>query len=157
MPIPIVEIARAEIERRTVPFKTLTYLDDRYADSKLPGHERRNYAVIGPGLGVKDQKTPEPGLVIREGFNLSYVESKPGNGASWHVHDQNETFIPHTGRWRIYFDRNDQHFAEIGPLDVCAVPPGVIRRFENVTQGEPDRLHLIMVILAGSEPKAEFV
>jgi len=155
--IPIRRTTLEEMRSRTAHFANLTYLEDRYVDSLLPGHRRRNYAVIGPGLSVPDQKTPQPGVVIREGFNFSYVEAKPGNGANWHVHDQNETFVAHTGRWRIYFDKDDEKYMEIGPLDVCAVPAGVARRFSNVTADEPETLHLIMVILAGSEPKAEFV
>lgn len=157
MSTPITSVTREEMQRRTVAFKNLPYLDDRYVDSKMPGHERRNYAVIGPGLGVEGQKAPTPGVVIREGFNFSYVEARPGNGANWHVHDSNETFVPYSGRWRVYFNKRDDDYMEIGPLDVCAVPAGVPRRFANVTPGDPDQLHLIMVILAGSEPKAEFV
>ena len=39
---------------------------------------------------------------------------------------------------------------------MISFPPGVIRRFENVTFDEPDKKHLLMFVIGGNEPKAEF-
>ena len=35
-------------------------------------------------------------------------------------------------------------------------PPGVARRFMNVTEGEPDTEHLLLFVVAGNGPQAEF-
>lgn len=39
-------------------------------------------------------------------------------------------------------------------MDVCAFPPGVARTFRNVTEGEDDVEHLMIVIVAGDAPVA---
>jgi hypothetical protein len=54
-------------------------------------------------------------IPISEGFNLGYCKAKPGHGPMMHNHDTNETFIPMTG--------------------------SAIRRFQNVTLGDPKRRH----------------
>ena len=58
-----------------------------------------------------------------------------------HNHDTNETFIPMTGTWRASWeDENGKvEYVDLGPMDVVSFPPGMIRRFENVTKGDPER------------------
>ena len=46
-------LSPAEMDKRVARFKDLKYPPDRYPDSLLPGHERRNYLVIGQGLIVE--------------------------------------------------------------------------------------------------------
>ena len=45
---------------------------------------------------------------------------------------------------------------DVGPWDVISFPPGVTRRFENVTFDEPDTENLLMFVIGGNEPQAEF-
>jgi mannose-6-phosphate isomerase-like protein (cupin superfamily) len=74
-----------------------------------------------------------------------------------HNHDTNETFIPMTGRWRCSWELDGKVEAyELGPHDVVSFPAGVQRRFENVTFDEPDKEHLLMFVISGNEPQAEF-
>jgi hypothetical protein len=74
-----------------------------------------------------------------------------------HNHDTNETFMPITGRWRCAWNEGaDYKFVDVGPCDVVSFPPGVARRFMNVTEGEPDTEHLLLFIVAGNEPAAEY-
>ena len=98
-----------------------------------------------------------PAISIAEGFNLGYCKAKPGKGPLMHNHDTNETFIAMTGRWRCEWNEGDakQH-VDLGPYDVISFPVGVARRFMNVTKGEPDRDHLLMFIIGGDQPQAEF-
>jgi len=35
-------------------------------------------------------------------------------------------------------------------------PPGLIRRFENVTAGDPNAEHILMFVIGGDAPRAEF-
>ena len=44
---------------------------------------------------------------------------------------------------------------EVEPFDVVSFPPGAARRFENITPGEPDVEHVLMVIVSGNAPVAE--
>jgi hypothetical protein len=74
-----------------------------------------------------------------------------------HNHDTNETFIAMTGRWRCEWNEGDAlEYVDLDPLDVISLPVGVARRFMNVTYGEPDQEHILMFVIGGNEPQAEF-
>ena len=74
-----------------------------------------------------------------------------------HNHDTNETFIPMTGRWRCSWEVDDKiESFDLGPYDVISFPAGVSRRFENVTFDEPGEEKLLMFIIGGNQPQAEF-
>ncbi len=75
-----------------------------------------------------------------------------------HNHDTNETFIPMTGRWRARWEneKGEVDHVDLGPLDVVSFPPGAIRRFENVTPDDPDTEHILMFVIGGDAPRAEF-
>ena len=97
-------------------------------------------------------------IKIREGFNLGYCKAKPGHGPEMHNHDTNETFIPMTGTWRASWeDENGKvEYVDLGPMDVVSFPPGMIRRFENVTKGDPNEEAILMFVIGGDAPQAEF-
>jgi quercetin dioxygenase-like cupin family protein len=98
-----------------------------------------------------------PAIAIAEGFNLGYCKAKPGKGPLMHNHDTNETFIPMTGRWRCEWNEGRRKLhADLGPYDVISFPPGVARRFMNVTWREPKKEHLLMFVIGGNQPRAEF-
>ena len=70
-----------------------------------------------------------------------------------HNHDTNETFIAMTGRWRASWEGQNggvEH-VDLDPLDVVSFPPGLIRRFENVTAGDPNAEHILMFVI-GLDP-----
>jgi hypothetical protein len=50
----------------------------------------------------------------------------------------------------------EYEFVDVGPCDVVSFPPGVDRRFVNVTEGEPDTEHLLLFVVGGNGPQAEF-
>ena len=75
-----------------------------------------------------------------------------------HNHDTNETFIPMTGVWRCSWENetgSDEN-VDLHPLDVISFPPGVARRFENVTSGNTNQEAILMFVIGGDAPKAEF-
>jgi hypothetical protein len=45
---------------------------------------------------------------------------------------------------------------DLNPYDVISVPPGCARRFMNITKDEPDVEHLLMFVISGDAPRAEF-
>ncbi len=160
--------SREEMTKRVARFKDLNGSDGGLPDSNMPGCERTLFNVIGfqPPKGEGDAVTSPVGgdaaraaaIPISEGFNLGYCKTKPGHGPMMHNHDTNETFIPMTGRWRCSWEDEDGHVEhlDLDPLDVISFPPGAIRRFENVTPGDKNQEHILMFVIGGDGPRAEF-
>ena len=155
--------SRDEMLQRVARFKDLKGSDGGLPDSKLPECRRKLYAVIGfqpPAQGnspVGADASAMPAISIAEGFNLGYCRAKPGKGPLMHNHDTNETFIALTGRWRCEWNEGDAlEHVDLGPYDVISFPVGVARRFLNVTYDEPGKEHLLMFIIGGDQPQAEF-
>ncbi|OGA71660.1 MAG: hypothetical protein A3G81_26740 [Betaproteobacteria bacterium RIFCSPLOWO2_12_FULL_65_14] len=158
---------RDEMMKRVARFKDLKGSDGGLPDSKLPECRRKLYAVIGfqPPMTdseattspVGDEASAMPAIPIAEGFNLGYCKARPGKGPLMHNHDTNETFIPMTGKWRCEWNEGEakQH-VDLNPYDVISFPTGVARRFMNVTYDEPGKEHLLMFIIGGNQPQAEF-
>jgi len=166
--LPSRRIARDEMMKRVAFFKDLQGSDGGLPDSKMPGCIRTLYNVIGfqPPAGEGGATTSPVGadasrlaaIPIAEGFNLGFCRAKPGNGPLMHNHNTNETFIPMTGRWRCSWEseKGEVDYIDLGPYDVVAFPAGAIRRFENVTEGDPDAEALLMFVIGGDAPSAEF-
>jgi mannose-6-phosphate isomerase-like protein (cupin superfamily) len=149
--------------QRVARFRKLKGSDGGLPDSKLPECRRKLYAVIGfqpPNEGdspVGADASTMPAIAIAEGFNLGYCKARPGKGPLMHNHDTNETFIPMTGKWRCEWNEGDaMESVDLDPYDVISFPPGVARRFMNVTYDEPGREHLLMFVIGGNQPLAEF-
>ena len=167
MKLPTIEVTRDDMMKRVALFKDLKGSDGGFPDSYHPDHGRTLYSVIGfQDPGGDDEATTSPvgddaaansAIRIAEGFNLGYAEAYPGKGPAMHNHDTNETFIPMTGRWRCSWEVGGKvEHVDVGPYDVISFPAGVIRRFENITFDEPDKKQLLMVVIGGDQPKAEF-
>jgi len=158
---------RAEMMKRVARFKKLKGSDGGLPDSPLPECRRKLYAVIGFQPPMSDNAATTspvganasamPAISIAEGFNLGYCKAKPGKGPLMHNHDTNETFIAMTGKWRCEWNEGDKmEYVDLDPYDVISFPVGVARRFMNVTYHEPNREHLLMFIIGGDQPQAEF-
>jgi mannose-6-phosphate isomerase-like protein (cupin superfamily) len=159
--------SRDEMMKRVARFRSLKGSDGGLPDSKLPECRRKLYAVIGfqpPMSGssavtspVGDDASAMPAISISEGFNLGYCKAKPGKGPLMHNHDTNETFIAMTGKWRCEWNEGEaMESVDLDPYDVISFPTGVARRFMNVTYDEPGREHLLMFIIGGNQPQAEY-
>jgi hypothetical protein len=167
--LPRIQVSRADMLKRVARFAELQGFDGGLPDSTMPGCERILYNVIGfqppPGEGgavqspVGEQASRLAAIKISEGFNLGYCRARPGHGPMLHNHDTNETFIPMSGTWRASWE-NEQgtiDYVDLAPLDVISFPPGVARRFENITEGDPNEYAILMFIIGGNAPKAEFI
>jgi mannose-6-phosphate isomerase-like protein (cupin superfamily) len=155
--------SRDEMLKRVARFRKLKGSDGGLPDSKLPECRRLLFNVIGfqpPENGdspVGANASSMPAIPIAEGFNLGYCKAKPGKGPLMHNHDTNETFIALTGRWRCEWNEGQaMESVDLEPYDVISFPVGVARRFMNVTYAEPGREHLLMFIIGGDQPQAEF-
>ena len=159
--------SREAMMKRVARFRSLKGSDGGLPDSPLPECRRKLFAVIGFQPPMTDSAAATspvgadasamPAVSIAEGFNLGYCKARPGKGPLMHNHDTNETFIPMTGKWRCEWNEGDakQH-VDLEPYDVVSFPPGVARRFMNVTYDEPNREHLLMFVIGGDQPQAEF-
>src|SRR5512145_3554590 len=166
--LPRIRVSRKAMMKRVARFSKLKGFDGGLPDSHMPGSERILYNVIGfqPPSGeggaltspVGDEASRLAAIKISEGFNLGYCRACPGHGPMMHNHDTNETFIPMTGTWRASWEneRGEVEFVDLGPLDVVSFPPGVARRFENVTPCDPERESILMFVIGGDAPRAEF-
>lgn len=159
--------SREEMMTRVARFSRLRGSDGGLPDSPLPECRRKLYAVIGFQPPMTDNAAATspvganasqmPAISIAEGFNLGYCKARPGKGPLMHNHDTNETFIPMSGRWRCEWNEGEaKQYVDLNPYDVISFPVGVARRFMNVTYDEPDREHLLMFIIGGNQPQAEF-
>ena len=157
MVIAIKSYSREQMLKRLARRKDLKYPPDRYPDSRLPGHERKNFLIIGGGLQIEGGKDPMSAIPVEEGFLMSYIEAKPGNGPKLHVHDSNETFVALKGTWRVIWGVNEEEHVDLGELDVFSTPPGVPIRFVNQTPGQGSDVGLLMSIQAGNRPAAEWI
>ncbi len=167
MKLPTKRVTREEMMQRVAFFKDLKGSDGGFPDSYHPDYGRTLYSVIGfqkpksedvsITSPVGDEAAAQSVIKISEGFNLGYVEAYPNKGASMHNHDTNETFIPMTGRWRFSWELDGKvEHIDAGPYDVVSLPAGINRRFMNVTFDQPDKKQLMMVVIGGDTPKAEF-
>jgi quercetin dioxygenase-like cupin family protein len=166
--IPRVFLSRDEMLKRVARFKDLKGFDGGLPDSHMPDSMRILYNVIGfqppaaehgamsSPVGAKAARMSS--IKITEGFNLGYCEALPGKGPMMHNHDTNETFICMTGRWRASWEdaQGGVESVDLDPLDVISFPPGMIRRFENVSDGPADQYSVLMFVIAGDAPSAEF-
>jgi mannose-6-phosphate isomerase-like protein (cupin superfamily) len=159
--------SRDAMMKRVARFKKLKGSDGGLPDSPLPECRRKLYAVIGFQPPMSDNAATTspvgadasamPAISIAEGFNLGYCKAKPGKGPLMHNHDTNETFIAMTGRWRCEWNEGEaMESVDLHPYDVISFPVGVARRFMNVTYDEPGKEHLLMFIIGGNQPQAEF-
>src|SRR3954470_1210200 len=160
-------LPREEMLKRVARFRKLKGSDGGLPDSPLPECRRKLYAVIGfqpPMSGNAATTSPVgtdassmPAISIAEGFNLGYCKARPGKAPLMHNHDTNETFIAMTGRWRCEWNEGEaKEHVDLNPYDVISFPVGVARRFMNVTYDEPGKEHLLMFIIGGNQPQAEF-
>ncbi len=167
--LPRIRVSRKDMLKRVARFGKLKGSDGGLPDSRYPGCERILYNVIGfqppdnenqGGVTspVGDQASRLAAIKISEGFNLGYCRALPGRGPMFHNHDTNETFIAMTGTWRASWEnpRGRIEHVELKPLDVISFPPGVSRRFMNVTRGSRRKFSILMFVIGGDAPLAEF-
>jgi quercetin dioxygenase-like cupin family protein len=164
---PLRTWSKAEMTPRIARYADLSGARDGLPDSALPECQRELVNVIGFAPPTnEDEKITSPlganaarnaAIEISEGFNMGFVRCKAGCGPLMHNHDTNETFMPISGRWRCSWNEGAEiEHVDLGPLDVVSFPPGVARRFENVTHDEPDKEHVLLVVIAGDAPAADF-
>jgi quercetin dioxygenase-like cupin family protein len=161
-------VRRGEMMKRVARFSRLKGFDGGLPDSRHPDCRRTLYNVIGfqpPKVERAGKQSPVgtkaarmAAIKISEGFNLGYCRALPGKGPMLHNHDTNETFICMTGVWRASWqnEKGRLEHVDLKPLDVISFPPGASRRFMNVKKGPGGKRGVLMFVIGGNAPSAEF-
>ena len=138
-------VSMDEMQKRVARFKDLEPSRQAFVDSRLPGHEREIFNVIG--RGVTEDTTLSPAITDARDFNLTLVQAEPGKGAALHAHPTVEVFVALSGRWAVYWGDAGEQEIVLERWDTVSVPPGVMRGFRNAGT-EPGYL---MAILGGTD------
>jgi mannose-6-phosphate isomerase-like protein (cupin superfamily) len=140
-----VQVSKAEMLKRTARFTELRSSRQAFIDSKIPGHEREIFNVIG--RGVTEDTSLNPAITEARDFNLTYVRAEPGKGAALHAHTTVEVFVALSGEWGIYWGDDGEQEIILKQWDTVSVPPGVMRGFRNAGKESG----LLMAILGGTD------
>ena len=138
-------VSMDEMLDRTAKFSELQPSKMAFLDTKIPGHERDIYNVIGGG--VTEDASLKPAITAVDRFNVTYVGAEPGKGAALHSHTTVEVFISMSGRWSVFWGDDGENEVILEPWDVVSVPTEVMRGFRNVG----DEHGYLMAILGGTD------
>ena len=138
-------VSMEEMLDRTAKFSGLRPSKMAFLDTKIPGHERDIFNVIGGG--VTEDASLTPAITAVDSFNITYVGAEPGKGAALHSHTTVEVFISMSGRWSVFWGDDGENEVILEPWDVVSVPTEVMRGFRNVGDGHG----YLMAILGGTD------
>lgn len=140
-----VQVSKEEMLKRVARFKELKPSLQAFVDSRIPGHEREIFNVIG--RGVTEDASLAPAITDARDFNVTFVHAGPEKGAALHAHPTVEVFIALSGRWAAYWGDHGENEIILEQWDTISVPPGVMRGFRNA--GSEDAY--LMAILGGRD------
>lgn len=144
-PVTDIDYSEADMERQVARFKQIPSTAKAFIDTRLPGHERDIYTIIGGG--VLEDPDIRPPLAPQE-FHLAIIRAEPGKGAALHSHLTQEVFMPLSGRWAIVWGPCGEHELILEQYDTISVPVHVMRGFRNVG----DSSALLLAIVGGHDP-----
>lgn len=136
----------AEMEARVARFAGMKPNKVAFVDTRLPGHERDIFNMIG--YGVNEDPNTKPAIADARGFTVTHNGCEPGKGSALHSHETVEVFVPLTGRWSVYWGDEGENEVILEQGDVISVPTGVMRGFRNAG----DEYAVLIGIIEGSEP-----
>jgi len=134
-----------EMERNIARFKEQKSSDQAFLDTRIPGHEREIFSIIGNG--VQEDASMRPPIEPQD-FHLAFIRAEPGKGAALHSHLTQEVFVPMSGRWAINWGPNGEKEVILEPYDVLSVPLHIMRGFRNVG----DETALMLAVVGGKDP-----
>jgi len=129
-------------------YKALKSSSKAFIDTRLPNGTRDILTVIGRGV-IEDAELAPP-IKDNRDFNVAYIRARQGCGATLHIHETLEVFIPMKGQWGVFWQNRDgsRHEVLLDPYDTISVPVGLSRGFRYLGRGEG----LMMAIVGGTDP-----
>jgi mannose-6-phosphate isomerase-like protein (cupin superfamily) len=164
MPLPVVKLGEDEMLKGLARFSELDRCRSGLPDMELPEGQRAFLNVLGFDQPEDEAYTSPFGDEakaavghLRAGFGVSFIECEPGKGVLMHNHATVETFLGVKGRWLIEWEGQEGNRSVVlGPLDFFACPVGVQRRFECLEAGIGETTGLLLGVVEGNAPAAEF-
>lgn len=148
MATPIFLSKEKMLAERVARFKDLKPTKRAFLDCVVEGHERDIFQIIGPG--VNEDPEHRPAILDHPDFSVGLIRAENGHGASLHIHDTVEVFMPLEGRWALYWldEKGQQQEVMLDRHDVISVPVGLWRGFRNVS----GHVAHMIAINGGSDP-----
>ena len=134
-----------DMERNVARFKDQKSSAQAFLDTRIAGHEREIFSIIGNGVQEDASMLPQ---IAAQDFHLAMIRSAPGKGAALHSHLTQEVFMPLTGRWSIYWGPLGEKEVILEPYDVISVPVHVMRGFRNVGADTA----MMLAVVGGHDP-----
>lgn len=152
-----VQVTPEEMETRIARFKDLKPQSGSYdAEVGIPKEvyemmtARTLYLLMSP----EKQGGPmaqHPAVTTDDMISVIIAECPPGDGPLLHAHQfTRETFFCLNGRFKIQWGDEGENETFLEPYDMIAVPPRVVRRFENVS----DETARLLVFITGDSEEA---
>ena len=152
-----IDISHEEMDARIVRFGTVASSSQSSGQRGVPSVvtdvliPRALYPIMGP-VG-SDSPVLSFAMHGPDGVSMTVCEVDPGDGPGLHAHHStDEIFFVLDGRFRIEWGDHGEHAVELDRFDTIAVPPRVVRRFENVGT---ETAHLLALVCGGSESITE--
>ncbi|MDA0822901.1 MAG: cupin domain-containing protein [Proteobacteria bacterium] len=140
-----IDYSVAEMELNVARFKKQKSSAKAFIDTRIPGHEREIFSIIGGG--VMEDPEMNPPLAAQD-FHLAMIRSEPGKGAALHAHLTQEVFMPLTGTWSIYWGPEGDKEVVLEQYDVISLPIHVMRGFRNVGK----ETAMMLAVVGGHDP-----
>lgn len=134
-----------EMERNVARFKDQKSSATAFLDTRIPGHEREIFSIIGNG--VQEDAAMDPQIPAQD-FHLAMIRAEPGKGAALHAHLTQEVFVPLTGRWAIFWGPEGNNELILEPYDVASIPIHVMRGFRNAGT----ETAMMLAVVGGHDP-----
>lgn len=134
-----------EMEANVARFKDQKSSDQAFLDTRIPGHEREIFSIIGNGVQEDASMRPQ---IAPQDFHLAMIRAEPGKGAALHSHLTQEVFMPLSGRWAIYWGPRGEKEVILEPYDVISVPVHVMRGFRNAG----NETAMMLAVVGGNDP-----
>lgn len=164
MPIEVIRPQKEDVLKCVARFKDLSSVDKGLPDQPVEGYHRDFRNVLGfqqpegseTYSPIGDDAKPHIGH-LKAGFGMAYVSARPGQGVMMHTHDTNESFVVMEGTWMFEWegDEGDDHVI-LEEQDIVSFPPGIQRRFECQAAREGKDEGMILGVIGGDTPGAEF-
>ena len=166
MAIPVHKPSRDEVLKCVARFADITPADTGLPDQNIEDYHRTFYNALGfsePATYGEGGYSPIGDVAkpvinhLKPGFNLAYVEAEAGKGVMMHNHDTNETFVVMAGHWMFEWegDKGNDHVI-LKERDIVSFVPGMQRRFECVEAPKGGGKGMILGVIGGDAPSAEF-
>ncbi len=140
-----IDFSVEEMERNVARFSQQKSSDKAFIDTRIPGHEREIFSIIGNGVQEDAEMRPQ---IPAQDFHLAMIRAEAGKGAALHAHLTQEVFMPLTGRWSIFWGPDGGKEVILEPYDVISVPVHVMRGFRNAGTSTA----MMLAVIGGNDP-----